>query len=84
MAPPAMLIQVSLLSTGDKSVRLLSEPSAEGLIEVRVCGPKEHRQTYTFNTPEICDQFRATLEGLSLVSRYVRLASTERPLKPRG
>ena len=78
-----MQFQASLFSTGDESVRLLSQDLGAGVIELTVCGPLTQRVTYTFNSLEVCEQFRATVEARLQRAGFTRLPTAERRQRPR-
>jgi hypothetical protein len=73
-----MVPQVSLFATDLESVRLVTEEREEGVIQLHVLGPRERRASYTFNTIEICDQFRETIEVKLMRTGFARLATIER------
>jgi hypothetical protein len=67
-----------LFATASESVRLVCEEREAGIVELHVFGPKEQRASYTFNSMETCDQFRATIELKLLRNGFSLLASNER------
>jgi hypothetical protein len=71
-------VRVSLFATSSESVRLVCQEQDAGLIELHVFGPKEQRASYTFNSLETCDQFRAAIELKLLRNGFSLLANNER------